>query len=156
SKVTPRLNLKYRGEIVYTESGVLATDLNRLITKGDNQLDDAHSLRDTNHADLVCLLVARGDKGGIASQMKTLTPAFESQAFSVVEADNASSNLALGHELAHNMGCGHDREAPDPGPGLYPFSSGWHFQVGSNSYRTMMAYPPGGKLLYFSNPDVKF
>src|SRR5436309_1720853 len=55
SRANARLRLVHKSEIVYTESGSVATDLARLRLSNDGFLDEAHSLRNQYAADLVCL-----------------------------------------------------------------------------------------------------
>src|SRR5262249_9199149 len=60
SGITQRLRLMYKGEIAYTESGAIDTDLNRLTNPSDGFMDSAHTLRETYKADLVSLIVENG------------------------------------------------------------------------------------------------
>jgi len=57
SGITQRLNLVYKGEVVYPESGRFNTDLSRLRATSDGFMDEVHALRDTCRADLVSLIV---------------------------------------------------------------------------------------------------
>jgi hypothetical protein len=66
-----------------------------------------------------------------------------------------TSNSVVSHELGHNFGCQHDRENSGGATGAYSSSYGYRF-YGKNGvqYRTIMAYAPGTRLGYFSNPNV--
>src|SRR5262249_28178590 len=60
----------------------------------------------------------------------------------------------LAHECGHNMGAGH--ALGDGGGGAYSYSYGWRFTASGNTYRTVMAYSPGFRIPYFSNPSVSY
>lgn len=150
------LRLVHAAQISYTGSGNLTTDLTKLQSTGDGVMDQAHALRDQYKADVVCLLVPNG--GAYAGLGYLWTPGagagFANYGFSVVVAAYADSNLTLAHEVGHNMGCGHAVE--DGGGGAYSYSYGWKFSVGGTAYRTVMAYAPGLRITYFSNPNVSY
>lgn len=150
------LRLVHSAQISYTGSGNLSTDLTKLQSTSDGVMDQAHTLRDQYKADVVCLLVPNG--GAYAGLGYLWTPGagagFASYGFSVVVAAYADSNLTLAHEVGHNMGCGHAVE--DGGGGAYSYSYGWKFSVGGTAYRTVMAYAPGMRITYFSNPSVSY
>ncbi|MEK6677525.1 MAG: M12 family metallo-peptidase, partial [Planctomycetota bacterium] len=149
SLVNARLRLVYAGEIGYTESGSANMDLSRLTTVGDGYLDNAHTLRETFHADMVSLLVNNFDYCGIAWMNYG-----ESRAFSVV--DFSCGAMTFAHELGHNMGCAHDRANPTP-PGQYSHSYGHRFTgLSGYQWRTIMAYAPGTRVPHFSNPAVLY
>ncbi|HEX9785571.1 MAG TPA: hypothetical protein VGA56_22925, partial [Opitutaceae bacterium] len=65
SGASPVLKLVGSAEISYTESGSLSTDLSRLTNPSDGYMDNAHTLRASHNADLVCLI--RRDGAGGAS-----------------------------------------------------------------------------------------
>ena len=67
--------------ISYSESGLLATDLARLMGTSDGYLDSVHSLRDNVGADVVVLVVDTGDGCGLAGSIG----ATASNAFAVVK-----------------------------------------------------------------------
>lgn len=54
------------------------------------------------------------------------------------------------------MGAQHDVENAGGGVGAYSYSYGYRFTVGGATYRTVMAYQPGTRIPYFSNPDVSY
>ncbi|MCC6234559.1 MAG: VCBS repeat-containing protein, partial [Verrucomicrobiales bacterium] len=145
----------YAAEIAYTASGALATDLPRLMNTSDGHMDTAHSLRNTYKADLVCLFVSVGtDSAGIAYMLSPSNPSGASYGFSVVMDVYADANLTFAHELGHNMGCTH---APaDGGTGAFSYSYGHKFSASGTAYRTVMAYAPGIRIPYFSNPSVSY
>ena len=165
SRASVRLRLVYRGEVNYTESANLSTNLNRLVDTTDGFMDDVPLLRQTNKADVVCLITESADSGfaGLAKTMYApASTAFAPFAYSVVQRSQAFGTLTFVHEISHNLGCAHDREHAEvddksnPRPGAYSYSFGYRFQIGTNTYRTVMAYEPGIQLPYLSNPDVLF
>ncbi|MBA4150074.1 MAG: immunoglobulin domain-containing protein [Verrucomicrobia bacterium] len=156
SLINPRLRLAYVGEIAYVESDSFSTDLSRLQGTSDGYMDEVHTLRNTHAADMVSLWVNNSASCGIGYVMTTLTPAFESHAFSTVHYTCATGYYSFGHELGHNMGCRHDRQNSS-GSGLDSYSYGWRFNGTNNlQYRTIMAYAPGTRIQRFSNPNVNY
>jgi hypothetical protein len=150
------LNLVYRGEISYSESGVAATDLGRLQTVGDGQLESAHTLRAQYGADVVVLITeSMATYSGLGYIMSPPSSAFEDFAFAVVRRQFATGGQVFAHEIGHLMGCQHD---PDnaASSGAYSYSYGHRFNDGTNDYRTVMAYAPGTRIPYFSSPAVNF
>jgi hypothetical protein len=157
SQVALTLRLVRTQQVTYSESHQLQTDLGRLTSTSDGYLDEIHAVRGQVKADLVSLLVTgSSNAAGVAYLWSpSYGTNFRTMAFSVVVDSYADSNLTLAHELGHNMGCGH---APgDGGGGAYAYSYGHRF-TGNNStaYRTVMAYAPGYRIPYFSNPNVSY
>jgi hypothetical protein len=159
SGVTQRVRLVYKGEVTYTETGNIDTDLARLQNPSDGYLDEVHTLRNTYGADIVSLWVADGGGFcGIGYLMTTVSSAFASYTFNVVTRSCATGNYSFGHEMGHNMGAHHDRYVSSEN-GAYPYSHGY---VASNgAWRTIMAYANacGGtcpRVQYWSNPDVTY
>ncbi len=137
--------------------------LDRLANPSDGYMDNIHALRDQYAADLVSLALARHDSvsAGVAYVMATPGQSDNSTlAFSVVDYGYMNTQSVFSHEIGHNFGCAHDREnakdsAGNAVAGAYPYSYGYRFN-GANGvqYRTIMAYAPGTRLSYFSNPDI--
>ncbi len=158
SLVTTQLNVVHLGEVDYDESGDYVGHLYRLTDPSDGFMDNVHQLRALYAADMVALIVNDGEYCGIAWLMNNLSPDFEDMAFSVTTW-YCAANLVLAHELGHNMGCCH---APGDGGGcvnggLYSYSVGYrYFGNSGTQWRTVMAYSPGTRIPYFSNPDVIF
>lgn len=143
-------------QVSYTESGSLATDLPRLMGTSDGYMDTIHALRDAYKADIVSLFVGAGtDAAGIGYLWSPSGNAsFPNYAFNVVMDVYADANLTLAHEIGHNLGCGHANG--DGGGGAYSYSYGWKFTASGTAYRTVMAYAPGIRIPYFSNPNVSY
>lgn len=154
SGVSTTLRCVYSGQVTYTESGQLATDLPRLANTSDGYMDTVHTLRNQYSADLVCLITHTGsDAAGIGYlwTASASASAFSPYGFSVVLDVYSDANLTFAHELGHNMGCGH--ASGDGGSGAYAYSYGYKFTASGTAYRTVMAYAPGIRIPYFSNPS---
>jgi hypothetical protein len=158
SGITQRIRLVHAEEVVYSEAGFnWSTTLSRLTSPVDGFMDNVHSLRDAYQADLVVLIVNNTAYCGIAWLMTTPSPAFESNAFSVVSRTCATGYYSLAHEMGHNMGSHHDR-ANASGSGSYLYSYG--YQAPDRAFRTIMAYNCSGggcpRVNYWSNPEVLY
>ena len=156
SLITITLRLVGTTQVAYTESHALATDLFRLASTSDGIMDSIFASRTSVKADLVSLMVTgASDAAGVAYLWTPGNVNFASVSFSVVVDIYADANLTLAHELGHNMGANH--AAPEASGGAYSYSLGWRF-TGSNGiqYRTVMAYAPGIRVPYFSNPSVSY
>ena len=161
SGVRHRVALAARSEVAYDESHDIEVDLNRLEDPSDGHMDEVHALRDRHWADLVHLLVAGEDDGGVAGV------AVRPGAWSAIYWNTGTG--AFAHELGHNMGLSHDRYQvhhhegtliPQPG---YGYVNQQAFEAGappSSRWRTMMSYDTQcddagfscTKLLRFANP----
>lgn len=154
SQVQQTLRLVHTTETYYSESGTLGTDLGRLANKTEGFMDELHATRNAVKADLVSLIVTgSADAAGVAYLWTPNNSSFVNQSFSVVLDSYADANLTLAHELGHNMGCNHGN---GDGVGAYAYSQGYRFTAGGSTYRTVMAYAPGQRIPYFSNPSVNY
>lgn len=152
SDVAVRMRLVGTAEVSYTESSSsMSTDLSWVA--GNSTVA---TLRNTYGADLVCL-VRRGAAGGAAGvgYLGSGSSSFSGYAFCVVADDYADSNITFPHEVGHNFGSNHDRGNAGNPTGGYNF--GWRF-TGNDAvqYRTVMAYAPGTRIPYFSNPSINY
>jgi hypothetical protein len=152
SQVSLTARLVRRGEVAYPGEGGgnSSTQLNHLTNPGDGVMDGIHPDRDNYRADQVILLVDSMDFCGLAWCGNGSDP---DRAFSVVQWN--CTTYTFPHEIGHNQGCGHDRD--NGGCGFRSYGFGWRF-TGNNGvqYRTVMAYEPGTRIPYFSNPNVSF
>ena len=155
SGINSQVNLVHTHEVSGNTSGSFSTDLSNLTGKTDGIWDEVHALRDQYGADFVSLFIDNTQYCGIAWLMGTLSPTFESNAFSVVYHDCATGYYSFAHDIGHNQGSTHDRA--NAGSALYPYSYGWRFYGTNNvQYRTVMAYSPGTRIDRFSNPNVAY
>jgi hypothetical protein len=161
SGVTPRLRLVYKGELAYSETGNISTDLDRLRYMADGYLDQVHTLRDSYKADLVVLVVENG--GGYCGEADAIL-AVAATAFSVTARNGCMTGYySFGHVLGHLQGARHD--AYDD-PGVTPYAYGHGFINLSSRWRTVMAantqctdiapYSNCTRLQYFSNPTKTY
>ncbi|NDC73956.1 hypothetical protein EBZ70_01395 [bacterium] len=156
SDIAVSLRLAGTAEINYTEDANMSVDLSRLASPGDGYMDQAQALRNTYGADLVCL-IRRDAAAGVAgiAYVGDGTSSFSPYAYSVVADVWAAGNIAFPHEVGHNFGCLHDRA--NAGGGTTGYAYGWRF-YGNDSvqYITVMAYYPGTRIAYFSNPSILY
>ncbi len=155
SAVSLTLNLVYRGEIAYTESGSANTDLSRA-QSGAGQLSSILTLRNTYGADVVTLVTeSMATYAGLGYVMSPVSSGFAPYAFNVVKRDYLTGSYVYAHEVGHNMGCQHDSGNANTS-GAFNYSYGWRFDASGDTYRTVMAYAPGVRIPYFSNPSVNY
>lgn len=158
-----RFNLVHTVETNFPETGNAAAILPLLRQPHDGMLDHIVAARDKYKADLVSLIISEAQTGtpcGIAYVMNDLTTNFSAYAYNVVALDYAGDYLTcspqtLAHEIGHNLGNQHNREA-NSSPPLLPFAYG--YQSPKQTFRTIMAYNcPGGcpRINYWSNPDAR-
>lgn len=157
SGIVQRIRLVHAAQVSYTESGVLDTDIERLQKPADTFIDDVHALRNTYGADTVSLWVQNGDFCGVSYVLTTTAFSFANNAFNVVRRDCATSIHAFAHELGHNFGALHNREATDNPPPLFPYSYGYQQRFAAPYFRTVMAYGCAGQIIcpivpYWSSP----
>ena len=169
SRVTHRIRLVLREEVDYTEDGDSFIDLDRLKNDSDGYMDHVHELRDLYAADLVHIVVGRGDVCGIAYLNRGESPA-EDEASGFGFTVDLCGGLVFAHELGHNMGLDHDRYVVGvPAEGShYGYLNQRMFEAGapeSARWGTIMAYPNqcwevGGfdceQIGYFSNPELTY
>ena len=156
SDIAITLRLVGTAEVNYTEADSFNTDLTRLQNLTDGYIDEIGTLRDAYGADLVAL-IRRNSAAGVAglAYVGNASPGFAPYAYSVTADVWASGNLAFPHELGHNYGSWHDRQNSSGATHAYAY--GWRF-YGNNGtqYITVMAYYPGTRIPYFSNPSVLY
>lgn len=154
SQINMQITVVRKALIAYNEVPDAVTNLDRLALPNDGFLDQVYPERDQYGADLVSLWVGNTiSAGGVAYYPWQLWPNDNGQSgFSVMREDNATL-LTLAHEVGHNFGCQHDR-LTNPTGGWYPFSYG--YREPGNVWKTIMAYPPGTTVPYFSNPNLNY
>lgn len=137
------------------------TALNRIASGTDGIMDEVHVMRSDANADLVCFAMCAidGNNSGVGYILNSPGDVFNATwGFSVVNFWYMNSNSTFSHEIGHNIGCNHDRDHAYAVDGssagnVYAYSYGYRFYGNDGQqYRTIMAYPPGNVLPYFSNP----
>ncbi|MFD2518947.1 GEVED domain-containing protein, partial [Salinimicrobium flavum] len=164
--------LVHSEKLNYTEQGGIGTDWGNLLTYGDGNLDEVHSIRKTYNADLVVMLSSyeNSGNGGIATPLNSRY-GMPTNAFAAVRVDYAAYTDAFIHEIGHMMGAGHHKEQTDgPGPTTFTdwptntWSAGWRWQGTDNLYYSdIMTYqgpdqfPDGNStshIPYFSDSKI--
>ncbi len=179
SDIETELRLVAKFEVQFDDTvGNICNHLDAVQLRWDGILNEVHALRDVMRGDLVSLVSGAGAACnnaifGIAEQMRQgeESPSFEFRAFSLVKQGAAPAPLyTFAHELAHNMGCHHDRASFDvpPNPpyectgncscwkGVFNDSFGHRFLVDATLYRTIMALVSAPLAPHFSNPSVTY
>ncbi|QPJ60466.1 MAG: hypothetical protein G3M70_00595 [Candidatus Nitronauta litoralis] len=157
SGVNHRIRVVHTEEVPYSESGFSFSGALNDLRAGN--VPNALPLREQYGADLVVMLVeGNSNLCGIAFFMSTVTSSFASSAVSVTKRSCATGNFTFGHEIGHNMGARHHREA-DSSNGPFDFNHG--YADSTNNFRTIMATTAGScsscpRINYWSNPDVNF
>ena len=144
--------------ISYTESGYLATDLDRFGRSDGDGFAAAQRLREDRAADVMCLVVefeSGNTLAGMANMLTSLTPDSLGRGFAACVRPYLIGNYTLPHEIGHVLGCDHDR-ANASGSSLNAWSYGNRVLVEGAQYRTVMAYRPGIQFPYFSGAATFF
>jgi Leucine-rich repeat (LRR) protein len=161
-------NLVYKYATTYTEvpNSTNNEDLYRLMNTNDGHLDEVHELRRLYHADLVMLIPQINYTGGVAYLLNSVTGT-PTYGFGLSRVQQTATTETMVHEIGHNMGCGHHwQQLTQPGPGLFPYSSGYRGQNTQNKwYSTVMTYAEATyfadghnapRIPFFSDPDIAY
>jgi len=111
------VELAYKRQVNYTETGSFETDLERFIGTTDGYMDEIHNLRDQYYADVCMLILETGNAYGRAGRI--LAP--KSRAFAVVRSDAVTGRYTPAHELGHLIGARHNIEVDNEN---FPFPYG--------------------------------
>jgi hypothetical protein len=159
SQTNVTLNLVYKQEVNYTESGNTNTDLDRLKSPGDGYVDEAHALRSRYNADLVVLLLGESNSN-VAGAGYILGSEYGSpkNGFSAMKARHTNTTgYVLIHEIGHNFGCGHHTGTDNTS--IYSYSHGYGGTSVSGGFSTIMTYENlnyGARIPYFSDPNILY
>ncbi len=154
SKIQTRLNLVHTHQVDYMERDIL-TDLERLASQHDGDMDEIHGLRDQYCADIVVLIESVNNYCGVS-----YLNADSEHAFCVVSNECATGYYSFGHEIGHLYGARHNPEADSE---VFPYPYG-HGYLHASGWRTIMSYNnsqicPGGmckRILHWSNPSMRY
>jgi peptidyl-Asp metalloendopeptidase len=131
----------------YAETGNYDTDLSRFSGTTDCYMDNVHSARNTQAADIAVLVSESGNYCGLG-----YLNASASTAFAEVKRSCATGYYSFGHEIGHLLSADHD----PANSGASPYSYGHGYQDPSRAFRTIMAYDCAGgscnRINYWSNP----
>ena len=137
----------------YVESGVISTELTRLISTDDNYMERGIAVRDNENADIGFLflgaVVQTNPNIVLCGQVNQILASAES-AFVAINVECTSPiGTVIAHEFGHLAGVYHDYDTNiiQGNPNGYfetPFSYGHGYIDSSNGLSTVMAYPPDG------------
>lgn len=157
SGIAARLRLVHTASVDAQENGSFDSALERVRRTDDGIMDEVHALRDQHGADLVSLVVLNSNDATVGQAYLLSEPWSTGNAafaFSAVKWDSLSGTSTFTHEIGHNLGCAHSRHNASS-PGAYGYSYGYKFNDSTNTlWRTIMAYSPGLRSGYFSNPRL--
>jgi Metallo-peptidase family M12 len=130
--------------------------LSRVQDPSDGFYDEIHAIRRQVSADVVTYMVTAEQYCGLGYIFRNPSDAtFREFAFNTVNT-RCLANHSYVHEVGHNMGLDHNREDAG-GDAAYPFAFGYRFRgVSGAQWRTVMAYAPGSRINYLSNPQVSY
>jgi len=146
----------------YRDSGSIARDLDDLLNHR-GLLSKVESTRRLFGADLVTLIVETDSNGwaGVARIPQT-NRGDRTQFGNVLNRKWIGTGFYLYvHEMAHNLGCQHDRRNAKNtngvlSPGVFPYSLGYRFEAEDITHVTVMGYQPGIVLPFFSDPSSTY
>jgi uncharacterized delta-60 repeat protein len=157
-----RVRLVHSEKTDYRDSGSIATDLDDLLNHR-GLLSNVESTRRLFGADLVTLIVETDSNGwaGVARIPQT-DKGDRTQFGNVLNRKWIGTGFYLYvHEMAHNLGCQHDRRNAKNtngvlSPGVFPYSLGYRFEAEDITHVTVMGYQPGIVLPFFSDPSTSY
>lgn len=149
SGINQRVVLVGSGEYADAETGFnWNTTLSQWSNPADPVFGPAHTARDLLKADEMVLIVNDTAFCGLGYLMGSgsVSPSFAPDGFAEVSRTCAAGYYSFAHEMGHNMGAHHNREATSS-PGAFAYSYGswiWMPSSGRYDYRTIMAYNTNG------------
>ena len=164
-------NLVYSGQVTYTEVDA-SSDLSALRTNGDGEMDNVHTLRNSNLADMVVMFTKEDEFGGLGYVLQNRYGR-EDLAFCINRVQQVSGTYTMIHEMGHNMGASHHAQQNyQEGPTEWndwaenTWTAGWRW-TGSDAgkYCDLMTYENGSyfadgvthtRTPYFSNPNINY
>jgi peptidyl-Asp metalloendopeptidase len=134
----------------YTQSGSFSTDLSRFRGTSDGYMDNIHTARNTQAADVAMLIINNSSSCGLASGIGSTA----ATAFAVVHYGCATGYYSFGHEIGHLQSARHD---PAADPTTTPYAYGHGYRSPTSLWRTVMAYDCASgcpRIKYWSNPNL--
>jgi len=138
------------------------------VTDGVGSWAPVSQARDRLGADIAMTLIDTGSAYGTTglswAMYDTDYEQFADYAFGVCSIRAVAEGHTMTHEVGHLFGAGHsERQHPslDPGPLLFPYSSGYYFETNGVPCHTIMAYDDDGygnwyeEVSYFSSPEIR-
>lgn len=169
SGISTRLRLVHSASVNFYETDFADSDtaLVALQSKTDGIVDEIHTLRDSNGADLVILIVDAVDlwngwTQGDANVLYRNDPALSEYApFALIDWQGLNTT-AFTHEIGHMMGAHHDWYVSAQKKVPYPYARGYVNR--ENGWRTIMAYEDEcdnlgiacPRVPFFSNPNISY
>ncbi len=153
SKTGVRLRLVHSQEVTYRSSGEnkgnSLTDLCAVTTS-----DAVREIRDKYGADIVTLVTATDDTGGIG----WLYNGNADYGYNVCRVKQLATSYTYAHECGHNLGCGHFKSKSGDVPGFFSYSYGWQWTgTDGKGYHSVMTYSSSAypvDVPYFSSPSI--
>ena len=150
SDIKARMRLVHTARVDYVEDGDMSVDLWRFADPTDGYMDEVAQLREQYAADVVHLFESyqefrRGQATGYPSDYHAVVISGETSLFT--------------HELGHNFGCQHDRDAAGTGGSSYAFGHVFTAADDGRKYGCVMSYTGNAgaqQLLRFSNPNILY
>lgn len=169
SGITTRLRLVHSSSVNFYETDFLDSDtaLTALQSKTDGVVDEIHTLRDSNGADMVILIVDAVDlwngwTQGDANVLYKNDPVLSEYApFALIDWRGLNTT-AFSHEIGHMMGAHHDWYVSAQKKVPYPYARGYVNKA--HGWRTIMAYEDEcdhsgvscPRIPFFSNPNISY
>jgi predicted Zn-dependent protease with MMP-like domain len=158
SKVNAQIRVVSIQKISHTEGTGVSDDLDALTNGSTPALAQVKQLRLQSKADLVTLFTGAHGASSVGVAWLMDGQSAPDYGYSVVELQATTGHTFM-HEMGHNLGCNHTKDAG--GNGAFAYSYGHRFvptdsTAPSSQYRTVMAYAPGVRVPYFSNPTVRY
>ncbi|HEU4454748.1 MAG TPA: M12 family metallo-peptidase [Longimicrobium sp.] len=140
----------HTAQVTYSETGrSFSQHVAALRSTTDGIMDNVHTLRNTDAADVVVLVVNDTEACGIASSIGSTA----TTAFAVADQSCITGYYSFGHEVGHLQGARHDRLVDGS---TSPYAYGHGFIPSSKNWRTIMAYGNGcsncTRIQWWSNP----
>jgi peptidyl-Asp metalloendopeptidase len=132
----------------YVESSSHNTDLSRFRGTTDGYMDNVHTARNTQAADVAVLIINNPQYCGLASGIGSTA----ATAFATVHYSCATGYYSFAHEIGHLQSARHD---PAADPTTTPYAYGHGYRSPTSLWRTIMAYDCTSgcpRINYWSNP----